>query len=337
MKRYTQAAIVAACIGAGATGPGAADEASPAMSPIRPIMSTVAEENFQAFIIEQGLRQLGYALEDTKVAQVQLAILSVCNGDADYYPSFWAPLQETFWTKGGGDDNCTRVGPVISNSTQGYLIDKASAERLGITSIDQLADAEIAREFDVDGNGRADLYGCEPGWACEGVQLHHIEAYGLSETVELKQGGYFAIMPDAIARVHAGMPTLYYSWTPLWLNSVLVPGTDVVWLEVPYTTLPGVETRDEETTVEGLGNLGFPINHQYTLTNRTFIDSHPRARRFLELVEIGIEDVNRQNERMRDGENSVATVRKHASEWREDHQEQWSRWVAEAKQQPLSQ
>lgn len=337
MKKHNRAAVAAACIAAWAAGPSAAtDDADTTTTPIRPVISTVAEENFQAFIIEEGMRQLGYAVEETKIAQVQLAILSVCKGDADYYPSFWAPLQDTFWSKGGGEDNCTRLGPVIRNSMQGYLIDKASAERLGIRTIDQLADPDIAREFDVDGNARADLYGCEPGWACEGVQRHHIEAYGLAETVELKQGGYFAIMPDAIARVRAGKPTLYYSWTPLWLNSVLKPGIDVVWLEVPYTTLPGRETRDEETTVEGIGNVGFPINHQYALANRTFADTRPRARRFLELVEIAIEDVNRENGRMADGENTVAAIREHATQWIADHGDEWTGWIEEASQEALS-
>ena len=246
------AATLIAVASMGAHAEGQSEETKP----IRPIMSTVAEENFQAFILEEGMRQLGYTVAEARVAQVQLAILSVCNGDADYYPSFWSPLQDTFWAKGGGGIHCERLGPMIRDSMQGYLIDKASADRFGIVSIDELADSEIAREFDVDGNGKADLYGCEPGWACEEVQRHHIKAYGLEETVELKQGGYFAIMPDAIARVRAGKPTLYYSWTPLWLNSVLKPGTDVVWLEVPYTTLPDAGQATEKPWSKGSGTWG---------------------------------------------------------------------------------
>jgi glycine betaine/proline transport system substrate-binding protein len=62
------------------------------------------------------------------------------------------------------------------------LIDK-TAEQYHIKSIDQLKDPKIAKLFDTNGDGKADLTGCTPGWGCEAVINHQIDAYGLSKTV----------------------------------------------------------------------------------------------------------------------------------------------------------
>lgn len=91
------------------------------------------------------------------------SFVAVANGDASYYPALWWPLHKTFWKQQGGDDAWQRVGTLVRNSLQGYLIDKVSADAHGITSLDQFQDPEIAALFDIDGNRMADLYGCETG------------------------------------------------------------------------------------------------------------------------------------------------------------------------------
>lgn len=50
---------------------------------------------------------------------------------------------------------------------QGYLIDKKTADKYHITNIEQLKDPKIAKLFDANNDGKADLTGCNPGWGCE--------------------------------------------------------------------------------------------------------------------------------------------------------------------------
>jgi glycine betaine/proline transport system substrate-binding protein len=38
----------------------------------------------------------------------------------------------------------------------------------------------VAALFDGDGDGKADLIGCNPGWGCEGAINHHLDAFGLT-------------------------------------------------------------------------------------------------------------------------------------------------------------
>ena len=104
-----------------------------------------------------------------------------------------------------------REGVYVNGAAQGYLIDKKTAEQYHITNVEQLKDPKIAKLFDTNGDGKADLTGCTPGWGCEAVINHHIKAYGLSNTVEHNQGNYAAMIADTITRYKEGKPVLYYT------------------------------------------------------------------------------------------------------------------------------
>ena len=295
------------------------------------IYQGVTEELFQTYIVGMGLEALGYDVGEPDIAQMQASFLAVSNGDASYYPVFWWPLHRGFWEQNGGDEKWQLVGKLVDNSLQGYLIDKATADAHGITSLAQLSDPEIAKLFDIDGNGKADLYGCETGWGCEIVIEHHLDAYGLRDTVEHRQGGYFAIIPDAVERVKSGQSTLYYTWTPLWLSGVLRPGEEVIWLTVPFTSLPDRTDDESATTVDGIGNLGFAVNSQHVIANTDWLNENPVAKKWFELVHIPIGDINAQNMKVNGGESSDDDVRRHAEEWIASNQAQWDGWIAQAR------
>lgn len=302
-----------------------------AAAEVKPIYQGVSEELFQTYIAGMGLEELGYEVEEPTVAQMQASFVAVANGDATYYPALWWPLHKVFWEQQGGDASWQRVGTLVENSLQGYLIDKATADAHGITTLDQLKDPELAKLFDIDNNGMADLYGCETGWGCERVIEHQLDAYGLRDTVEHRQGGYFAIIPDAVERIRGGQSTLYYTWTPLWLSGVLRPGHEVTWLTVPFTSLPDGRTDEDSTTVEGIGNLGFAVNTQHVIANTAWLDENPAARKWFELLEIPIGDINAQNMLVNEGEKSDEQIRQHARDWIEANRAQWDGWIAEAK------
>lgn len=57
----------------------------------------------------------------------------------------------------------------------------------------------------------------------------------------------------------------------------------------------------------------------------------PTAKRFFELVQIPADDINDQNELIKEGENRVADIRRHAKEWVKNHQEKFDGWVGEAR------
>lgn len=290
------------------------------------------EERFQTEVVNIGLEKLGYEIEPLKEVDYTALFLDMSNENITYTPAHWSVNQKALFENSGGDEALERLGAIIENSLQGYMIDKATADEYGITSIDQLADPEIAALFDTDGDGKANLVGCDAGWLCESIIEHHIDEYGLRETVQQEQGRYVALLADVMSRYEQGQPVLYYAYTPFWLQNILSSGEEVIWLEVPYTDLPegqGDDLTAAETTVDGK-NLGFAVQDQMIVANQEFVDNNPAASRFFELVEIPIEDVNAQNQLIQEGEDSPDAIRAHAEAWVEANQGQFENWIEEA-------
>lgn len=195
---------------------------------VKPLQSTLAEESFQTELVNRALVKLGYDVQPTDEVEYNIAYTSIASGDATYMAVNWDPLQTDMYQSAGGDKKFYRQGAYITNAAQGYLIDKKTADQYHISDISQLKDPKLAKLFDADGDGKADLAGCEPGWVCGNVINTHIKAYGLSNTVTQNQGNYSAIIADTLTRYKQGKPVLYFTWTPYWVSDELAPGRDVV-------------------------------------------------------------------------------------------------------------
>lgn len=292
---------------------------------------SLVEERFQTEIINIGLRKLGYQTPEPRQIEYVTLLLALGNGDLDYMGVYWDPGHEDFFNKGGGEEKLEKLGIVTPNLLQGYQIDQKTADQYNITSLAQLKDPQIAKLFDSDGDGKANLTGCNSGWFCQITIDHHLKAYGLEDTVEHDQGSYSALIVDTITRYKQGQPILYYTWTPFWLSAELQLGQDVAWLDVPFTSLPdGQENLTEKDTSYQDKNLGFPISRMRVVANQKFVNDNPAAKRWFELVTIPVEDINAQNRLLKEGENSIADVRRHAQEWIANNQDLFDGWLEEA-------
>lgn len=255
--------------------------------------------------------------------------LALSYGDADFTVHMWEHLHAAFYAKAGGDDVMTAVGDVMPGVLQGFMIDKKTADAHHIKDVSDLKKPEIAKLFDSNGDGKADLTGCNPGWGCEVIIEHQLKAYGLNDTVTNNRGSYFALMADTISRYQQGQPILYYTWVPQWISGVLVEGRDVVWLPVPFTSLPDGK-NDVNTTFDGK-NLGAPIDNVKAVLNKEFAEENPAARTFLSKVRISTEDESAQNLRMQNGEKSLEAIKRQAQEWISAHQTEWDSWLKDAR------
>jgi glycine betaine/proline transport system substrate-binding protein len=297
---------------------------------VQPLMSSIQEETFQTRIIMSALKDLGYDVKPIKEVEYATAHVAIGNGDGTFMADHWMPLHEDFYKNAGGDAKLFRKGQYIPNNLQGYLIDKKTADANKIINLGQLTDPKIAKLFDADGDGKADLAGCVPGWGCEKVIEHQLTEFKLRDTVTHRQGAYAALIADVIARNKAGKPVLYYTWTPYWVSGVLVPGKDVVWLEVPRSSLPG-SSAGKSTKLPNGKDYGFEVNSQHVVASKAFTDANPSAAKVFELAKLDVNDVNAQNTRMNDGEKDSAAIDRHVAGWIKANQKTYDGWLAEAR------
>ena len=297
---------------------------------VLPVKSALAEENFQTLLVMKALEQLGYTVKPWEELDYPLIHVAVANGDATFMANHWNPHHAEFYKQAGGDARLSRKGVYAAGAAQGYMIDKKTAEAHKITHLDQLKDPKLAALFDIDGDGKANLIGPNAGWGGEAVVAHQIKAFGLENTVSYTQGNYPALIADTLARFKAGKPVLYYAWTPYWLSNVLRPGQEVVWLQVPRSSMPGVQAGTNTRLPNGR-NYGFPLNNEYIVGNRIWVENNPAAGKLFEIMQIPINDISRQNQLLREGESKASDINRHADAWIKAHQKTFDGWIAQAK------
>src|SRR5690606_25869297 len=231
-------------------------------------------EWFQAQIYKKAVEALGYTVEGPTALDNPPFYQAVAQGDLDFWASGWFPLHNTYLEELEG--KASVVGYVAKGGAlQGYLIDKKTAEEHGITHLEDFQNPETAKLFDSNGDGKADLVACPPGWGCELTITHQLEAYGLNDSVNAIQAAYSASMADAISRYEQGESIFFYTWTPNWTVGLLNPDEDVVWLQVQSGALPEDQqdmldfTSVDDVTgcADAPCNMGWPANDIRAVAN----------------------------------------------------------------------
>ena len=276
---------------------------------------------FQAEVYKLLLERLGYRVDGPVTMSNPEFYASVASGEVDLWVNGWFPLHDSLVASSGSVEV---VGTQVDDGAlQGYFVDAATAEAHGLSDLGDLADPAVAGLFDRDGDGRADLVGCEVGWSCAATIDHHLRVYGLAETVEHVQGDYSPLIAETIALYRAGQPVLYYTWTPNWTIGEMVPGRDVVWLEVPFPSLPEDQASAlDRTAIAGIVGCandpcqsGWPPNDIRAVANSDFLDANPSVRTLLEQVMIPLGDISAQNALMVTHGGDPADISRHATEW----------------------
>lgn len=329
MNTFMTKALTCGLVAALATLPAIAAEMMPGKGvTVRPVEGTNLEEKFQHQILYRALEELGYTVATPEEVEYQTMHLAVGTGDGDFSAVSWDPLHRAFYEESGGGSKLLLVGTLIEGALQGYLVDKASYDA-GVKNLGDLKKPEVAKRFDSDGDGKADLAGCPPGWGCERVIEHQLGEYQLRDTVTHNQGAYAAIIADTIARHKQGKSVVYYTWTPYWVSGVLVPGDNVEWLEVPYSSLP--DDRKDNTTFNGK-NLGFAVNALRVVANSDFLQKNPAAKKLFEVAKININDVSAQNSKINSGEDSASDIANHVEGWIVANRGEFDSWLEAARE-----
>lgn len=333
---------------AGGAGGAAAEPAGPS-TPGAGIEVRMARANWdsgylQAAIARALLSELGYTVSDPAAAELtpQDFYPSLARGELDFWAHGWFPSHDqylfaedlTIDLPDGGliSDYVSVVGKVIpGGGLQGMLADKKSADEFGVTSM-----ADIAANpgpWDRDGNGLADISGCDAGWGCHAVIEATITLNGWEDSVEQISADWNVLWEEEVARLERGEPVLTYMWTPTAYIVTLTPGANAYWLSFPRASIDQQQAAPvpEDQCPQQPCRMGFAPADISVVANNAFLRENPAAARLFELFTIDVLDVALQNVRYQGGENSEADVVAQAAEWIADNRALVDTWLTEAR------
>ncbi len=276
---------------------------------------------FQAEIYKRALEKMGYKVSGPTVMKPQVFYVAAASGDMDLWVNGWFDNHGTYIAESKG--KVKPVGYVVKKGgLQGYLIDKRTADKFGIKSIMDIK--KHAKQFDSNGDGKADMVACHPGWGCEKIITKHFAELGLGEFINPMKADYSASMADIISRYKNGKSILFYTWTPNWTVGTLKLGKDIVWIEAPFSETSEVSVPNATKTKL---NLGFGVNDIRAAANVDFLKANPKVEKMLMKASIPLADIATQNLKMNEGEKSEKAIKKHADVWIKENQSIFNSWI----------
>ena len=337
----TSGLLAAAC---GGDDSSAAPEPAPAQ-PGEGVQVTMArgnwiETNFQNYVVQLLLEELGYEVSDPEEITPATFYPALAQGDYDVWASSW-PLNHTPLLEGESPDGGTFadkarfVGRMMaSGALQGLLVDIPSVEQFGFATLGELLDnPDAVAHFDSDGDGKADIYGCDDGWGCQKVIDDTLAQNGWDDRAQQVSATHSALFAESQASFEVGGPVLQYVWTPTAFIGKLVPGRDVLWLVIePDQTLEGQDgvsavgdacTNDPCTTM-------FTPSDIVVAANNDFLAANPAAASLLENFELDPLAVAVQAVAIDAGADSEAEIKAAAAEWIADNRDLVDPWIREA-------
>jgi glycine betaine/proline transport system substrate-binding protein len=276
---------------------------------------------FQAEIYKRALEKMGYKVSGPTVMKPQVFYVAAASGDMDLWVNGWFDNHGTYIAESKG--KVKPVGYVVKKGgLQGYLIDKKTADKFGIKSIMDIK--KYAKQFDTNGDGKADLVACHPGWGCEKIITKHFAELGLGEFINPMKADYSASMADIISRYKNGKSILFYTWTPNWTVGTLKLGKDIVWIEAPFSETNEVSVPN---ATKSKLNMGFGVNDIRAAANVDFLKANPKVEKMLMKASIPLADIATQNLKMNEGEKSEKAIKKHADAWIKANQSTFDSWI----------
>ena len=155
---------------------------------------------------------------DTTVA---LVAMDKGDGSVDVYPDFWSQHRYAEWSKliAPGSRETIRVNAKPYQGTEGLFIPGYVQDKHGIKKLEDLANPEIAKLFDTDGDGFGEYWPGGPGWNATDHQLVRMKSAGLDKYFKpfiVEQWVMEAKLDGAVKRE---LPVLFYFYTPEWLHA----------------------------------------------------------------------------------------------------------------------
>ena len=179
------------------------------------------------YILEKGY---GCEVESTKGSTTPI-MAALFDQQIDIITEVWrdnlVQLIEDNLAKG----TIVELGVNTPSSTQGFYVDKPTADKYNLKHVDDMKSEKIAKLFaDPEAPGKGRMTSCISGWTCYTINLVKHKVYGLDKYYTNFDPGSGGALDAAIAGgFKKGKPVFSYYWTP----TGLMGKVDLVKLEEP--------------------------------------------------------------------------------------------------------
>lgn len=204
-------------------------------------------------------------------------------GDVDVFSDIWETAEIAGMEKYTKEKKTCGVTLSYPDAPQGWFIPKYVQEEYGISTIEDLKGKE--KIFDIDGDGKGDLWVGPTSWKANEIHTIRIRDYGLDFTpVGVEQWAWLTTLKDAYKKKK---PVIFYYWQPEWLFTQY----DLVMIkEPPYDPAKWkyVEKHPEESKITcGMEPSNVWVGYTVALKDRL-----PKVYQFYQNWHIPIAEVN---------------------------------------------
>jgi len=204
-------------------------------------------------------------------------------GDVDVFSDIWDTAEAAGIEKYTKEKKSSEIVLSYSDAPQGWYIPRYVAEEHGIKTIEDLRGKE--QLFDIDGNGKGDLWGGPTSWKVNEITSVKIRDYGLDfQNLGVEQWAWLATLKGAILNKKA---VIFYYWEPEWLFTVY----DLVKIEEPAydpAKFKFVQKKPEESKI----TCEMEPSDVFVGISKKMEKRNPKAYKFFKNWSIPIGEVN---------------------------------------------
>ena len=179
------------------------------------------------FILEKGY---GCDVQVTKGSTSPI-MAAHYDGQLDIITEVWRDNIVQMHEEAVAKGQIIELGVNTPSSTQGFYVDKATSDKYGLKSVEDMKKPEIAKLFaDPEAPGKGRMTSCISGWTCYTINLVKHKVYGLDKYYTNFDPGSGGALDAAIAGAFAKKkPIFTYYWAP----TGLMGKVDLVRLKEP--------------------------------------------------------------------------------------------------------
>jgi len=172
--------------------------------------SVRATANILAVAIEENL---GLEVE-LQTSTNPVIFEAMDKGNMHIHPEVWLPNQQNLFDTFVMDKKSVNYNRHAVLSDQHICATAGTAKRLGLKSVSDLTDPNIASALDRDGDGQGDIWIGAPGWASTKIERIRAKSYGYDQTLDLKEMDETLALAQVANAISAKDNIVFYCYTP---------------------------------------------------------------------------------------------------------------------------